>query len=164
NGYRKHGDFAPLTGSWIMEGEFESNQRTTPAKIVVGEETEAPNKRTRTVVRLTLGDITFGLDPLKADQTPADLKEPPQSGGFLMALYQYRRLLTLGEKGFEQHFSPGGTEPFYPPRLDGAAPANLADLRADTEVLLTEHAAIPIKWYFSPKDQRLLGFETTVIK
>jgi hypothetical protein len=47
---------------------------------------------------------------------------------------------------------------------DGAVPASLADLRVDTEVLQTEHAATPVKWYFSQKDQNLLGFEATVLK
>jgi hypothetical protein len=38
----------------------------------------------------------------------------------------------------------------------------LNDLRVDAEVLLTEHAAITAKWYFSLKDQTLLGFEASV--
>ena len=33
-----------------------------------------------------------------------------------------------------------------------------------TLVSRTEHAAIPAKWYFSQKDQTLLGYEVTVDK
>jgi hypothetical protein len=81
-----------------------------------------------------------------------------------MALYQFRRLLTLGDKGFEGQFSHGGTEPLYAMPADGSKPAGLADLRVDTEVLNTEHAAIPGKWYFSLKDHALLGCELTVLR
>jgi hypothetical protein len=34
----------------------------------------------------------------------------------------------------------------------------------DAEVLLTEHAAVPVKWYFARTDQALLGFEMAVAK
>jgi hypothetical protein len=81
-----------------------------------------------------------------------------------MALYHYRRLLTLGEKGFEGQFAHGGQEPFYPPPEDGSIPQSLSQLRKDTEVLLSEHAAIPAKWYFGLDDRTLLGGEVTVVK
>jgi serine protease Do len=162
--FRKHGDFEALAGPWTIESEFESNQRKAPARIVIADEKDADGKQSRTTVRLTLGDIEFKLDPLKANQSPSDLKEPPNSGGLLMALYLYRRLLTLGEKGFERQFIHAGKEPFYPPSATGSAPPSLADLRMDTEVLQTEHAFMTTKWYFSPKDQELLGFESAVMK
>jgi serine protease Do len=37
-------------------------------------------------------------------------------------------------------------------------------LRVDTEVLTTEHAAIPAKWYFAGPEKTLLGGEITVVK
>ena len=43
-------------------------------------------------------------------------------------------------------------------------PKSLVDLRVDTDVLLTDHGATPAKWYFSPKDQTLLGGEISVTK
>src|SRR5207248_5565151 len=76
----------------------------------------------------------------------------------------YWRLLTSGPKGFEQGFNHGGVEPFYPMPADGSTPKSYADLRVDTEVLRTEHAATPAKWYFSPKDQTLLGAEISVVR
>jgi S1-C subfamily serine protease len=163
-GFRKHGDFSGQSGAWTIEAEFESNQKKTPAKIVISEEKSADGKARATVARLTLGEVTFQVEPLKPDQSPSDLKEPHNSGGLLAALYQYRRLLTLGEKGFEQYFSHGGSEPFYPMPPDIAAPASFSEIRVDTEVLQTEHAATPVKWHFSIKDQSLLGLEATVIK
>jgi S1-C subfamily serine protease len=123
-----------------------------------------PTGGTKTVVRLALGAVKFDLDPLKVDQEPANLKEPRGSGGLLEALYQYRRFLTLGASGFEGHFSYGGYEPFYPPPADGKETKSLNDWRVDAEVMLTEHAAVSTKWYFSRKDQTLLGFEVTIDK
>jgi S1-C subfamily serine protease len=162
--FRKQGDFTDSAGGWTIEGEFEINQKKSPAKIVLSEEKSVDGKSTKAVVRLTLGGVGFQVDPLKTGQDPQDLTEPPGSGGLLMALYHYRRLLTLGEKGFEGQFVHGGQEPFYPPPADDAIPQSLSQLRKDTEVLLTEHAAIPAKWYFALADKMLLGGEITVIK
>jgi S1-C subfamily serine protease len=121
-----------------------------------------PTGGTKTVVHASLGGVNYDLDPLKAGQEVPQLKVPTGSGGFLAALYLYRRLLILGAGGFEGQFSHGGYEPFYPPPANGKPPKSLNDLRVDAEVLLTEHAAITAKWYFSLKDQTLLGFEASV--
>jgi serine protease Do len=162
--FHKHGDFSTSTAGWTIEGELEIKQKRSPAKIILAEEKTADGQSTRAVVRLNLGGIGFKVDPLKTGQEPQDLTEPPGSGGLLMALYQYRRLLTLGEKGFEGQFAHGGHEPFYPSAPDDAAPTSLSQRRLDTEVLTTEHAAIPAKWYFARSDQKLLGAEVTVVK
>src|SRR5439155_11091199 len=87
------------------------------------------------------------------------LKQPNGSGGIMLALHSYRQLLTLGEKGFVGQFTHGGQEPFYPPRQDGTQPKRLTDLRVDCQVLVTEEADVTTKWYFSFKDQTLMGFE-----
>jgi serine protease Do len=162
--FRKHGDFSGLAGGWTIEGEFEIHQKISPATVILAEEKTADGKSTRPVVRLTLGGVGFKVDPLKTGQDPQDLAEPPGSGGLLLALYQYRRLLTLGEKGFEGQFAHGGHEPFYPPPADGSMPKSLSQLRVETEVLTTEHAAIPAKWYFALGDKKLLGAEVMVLK
>src|SRR6266851_4158529 len=117
---------------------------------------------TKTMVHVTLAGGKYDLDPLKAGQEVSALRQPAGSGGLLMALYLYRRFLILGATGFEGQFIHGGHEPFYPPPSNGKTPKNLQDLRVDTEVMLTEHAAVSTKWYFSLKDQTLLGFEVSV--
>jgi hypothetical protein len=116
------------------------------------------------MVHLILGAAKYDLEPLKPEHDVVDLSAPKDSGGLLTALYQYRRLLTAGMKGFEGHFSHGGYEPFYPYPADGHKPKSLQDLRVDTEVLLTEHGAVDTKWFFSLADQTLLGFEATISK
>jgi len=92
------------------------------------------------------------------------LRAPTESGGLLAALYQFRRLLTLGEKGFEGRFAYAGIEPFYPMPASGTLPSSLGDLRVDTEVLATEHAGIATKWHFSGQNQQMLGFEVWPIQ
>jgi hypothetical protein len=123
-----------------------------------------PSGGTRTVVHFNLGLAReYKLDPLKVGHEITALKEPTGSGGLLAALYQYRRLLTLGATGFEANFAHGGREPIYPTPADPAkAKKGYQSWRVDTEVLLTEHAAMPAKWYFSPTDHTLLGFEVSV--
>ncbi|HEY1380021.1 MAG TPA: trypsin-like peptidase domain-containing protein [Gemmataceae bacterium] len=165
DGFGKHGDFAPLTGAWRLEGELKKKDGpATPVKLEITDQPGEEGKGTKTVVKLNLGGLDYSLDPLKSNQDVRDIKDPPGSGGLLMAVYHYHRLLTQGAKGFEGGFSHGGAEPFYPPRADGSAPARLGDLRTDTEVLHTEHAAVHGKWYFAKGDQNLLGFEVTITK
>jgi hypothetical protein len=162
-GFRKQGDFSTLTGDWVVEAEAEVKNRKTDSRLIVREERDKDGKADRTLVTLHLGAIKFDLEPLRAGQDVQNLKDPAGSGGLLLAWYQYRRLLTLGEKGFEGGFSHGGQEPFYPPPPDGRKVDSYRDLRVDAEVLRTEHGGIPVKWYFSLKDQTLLGFEMTVV-
>jgi hypothetical protein len=133
-------------------------------KVEVVEQPGEEGKGTRTVVKLNLGGLDYVLDPLKSNPDVRDLKDPPGSGGLLMAAYHYHRLLTQGPKGFEGGVSHGGVEPFYPPRADGSKPQRLGDLRVDAEVLHTEHAAVQGQWYFTKGDGKLLGFEVTVTK
>ena len=71
--------------------------------------------------------------------------------------------MTIGQKGFEGGFNHGGVEPLYLPTPDGAKP-DYKKQRIDCEVLLTEHVGAQGKWYFDPKDQKLLAFEIRVDK
>jgi serine protease Do len=164
-GFAKHGDFAPLKGAWRLEGELKKRDGAPIAvKLEVTEQPGEEGKGVRTVVKLNLGGLDYTLDPLKSNQDIRDIKDPPGSGGLLMAAYHYHRLLTQGSKGFEGGFSHGGHEPFYPPMPDGTAPKRLGDLRTDADVLHTEHAASHVKWYFTQNDAKLLGFELSISK
>ena len=163
----KHGDFASLAGTWTIDADLQRKGTVAGSRISISEEKDPSGKINKTLAKLFVGNIGFVLEPLKPDLSPEELKQPTDvggSGGLLMALYQYRRLLTAGPKGFEQGFNHGGFEPYYPTPLDGSKPKNYSDVRVDTEVLRTEHAAATGKWFFSQKDQRLLGAEITVIR
>lgn len=166
--FRKSGDFAPLSGDWAFEADAETYRtgiaKKTDARLVITDVKDA-NKNAKTMVRLILDKLKYELEPLKVGREETrELEDPPGSGGLMMALYHYRRLLTLGEKGFEGYFNHGGHEPFYPPPASGVRPKNLKELRVETEVLRTEHSGVSAKWYFSLKDQALLGFELYIDK
>jgi S1-C subfamily serine protease len=167
-GFRAHGEFASIAGEWRLEGRARLAQGETTFALSIREEPAASGTKAaatlvsaRTLVRLTLGNLRYDLDPLQVEQDAHNLKDPPGSGGLLTALYQYRRLLSLGPAGFEGGCHHNGYEPLYPPAANGRTPASINDLRVDTEVLASEHAAVPAKWYFSRADQALLGFEVT---
>ncbi|MFN4260341.1 MAG: S1C family serine protease [Gemmataceae bacterium] len=159
--FAKSGDFSKLTGPWQFDADMETRLRKTNAQAFVGD-VKAPDGKTKVVSRMVVGGIEYELEPLKVGQEEDVLRSPPGSGGLLLALYHYRRLLTMGEKGFEGEFSHGGHEPFYPPRVDGTTPKSLNELRVDCAVLRTEHSGIFVKWYFSLQDNTLLGCELYV--
>jgi S1-C subfamily serine protease len=156
--FRKHGDFTLLKGDWVIEGALDMPTRKATFSATVGEQKLA-EKDTHTVVKVLIDANDYVLDPLKQNMPTSESTAPTNSGGLLMALYQYRMLLSEGLGGFGRNVAHGGEEPFYPPRIDGTAPKHLRDLRVDTEVLRTEAAAVPVKWYFSKDDHHLLGFE-----
>jgi S1-C subfamily serine protease len=159
-GFRKHGDFTKAGKTWIIECDGDIRGRHASATFTITETKEADGKTTVPKVLGVIGGVDYPLEPLKPGQKVEELKEPRGSGGLLVALYHYQQLLAAGEKGFTGDFSHGGVEPFYPP-----LPGNRTDYakqRVDCEVLHTEQANVAAKWYFSQKDQALLGFEAYV--
>ncbi len=77
------------------------------------------------------------------------LDEPPGTGGLLLALDFFKRLLTLGRDGFTDCYYLG-SEP-----LDGKGP--------QVDVLITERSGVQARWYFRKSDGRLVGFDTELI-
>jgi serine protease Do len=159
--FKKHGDFTDLGGDWTIEGAVRLKKLRTESKtkIDILEVKTEDGKSSKTVVKLSIEQFPYELEPLKTTQDPLALKLPETSGGLLSALYLYHRLLTLGAKGFGEDIAHGGYEPFYPPPTDGRTVPSLASLRVDTEVLNTRHGPFLAKWFFSVADQKLLGFE-----
>lgn len=155
---RQHGDFTAVSGTWTAEGRYEVGERKGDFRFEIGTAKDAPDP----LVILKL-NIEHRLAPLQ-DTDLRSKSEPVGSGGLMMALYHWHRLLTQGVKGFEGLFAHGGHEPFYPFPTDGSAPKSLAALRVDCAVLRTKHGATECKWYFSLKDFSLLGFETFLVK
>ncbi len=150
--FRKHGDFSKAGKEWTIDADGEVKQQNATAKFTLTQEKQAD------VVKATIRGIDYPtLEPLKAGLKPEDLREPRGSGGLMLALYHWQQLLTVGEKSFTGDFSHGGMEPLYPPTADGKP--DFAKQRVDCEVLRTEQAGVAAKWYFSPKDGLLLGFE-----
>ncbi|MCS7021009.1 MAG: trypsin-like peptidase domain-containing protein [Gemmataceae bacterium] len=154
--FRQHGDFAALAGNWTLQGTYQRGEQKGPFRCDLLVQGEEP------LVKMVL-NASYELAPLKTSD-PALLREPIGSGGLMLALYHYQRLLTIGPKGFEGECSHAGHEPCYPFPLDGSVPASLAELRVDCAVLRTKHGATECKWYFNRKDNRLLAFEVYVTR
>lgn len=155
---KQHGDFTTVDGSWSAEGNYDMGERKGAMRLDI---LTGPNEADPQV-KLKL-NIENRLSPLK-DTDVTLQREPLGSGGLMMALYHWHRLLTLGPKGFEAEFAHGGHEPFYPYPVDGSTPKSLAALRVDCDVLRTKHGSTECKWYFSQNDHHLLGFETYIVK
>src|SRR5262245_37539007 len=154
--FKKHGDFSTVAGAWNVEGKFKMADRDGAMSLSIAE------VKDETLVKLKL-NIETQLAPLRQTSL-IQQREPIGSGGLMMALYHYRRFLTVGAKGFEGGYAHGGIEPFYPYPTDGTAPKSLAGLRVDCAVIRTKHGSIECKWYFSLKDSTLLGVESYISK
>ena len=160
DGFTKHGDFTGFPGSWAISGSFDANERRGPLTLFAGEAADGTPE-----AKLTM-NVEFVYHPLDGANGPAQLQVPDNSGGLLAALYQYRRLLAMGptQKAFELGVSHGGTEPIYPPHLDGRPVEDWSKQRVDCEVLRTKHASIECKWFFSQTDRKLLACEAYVLR
>ena len=65
-------------------------------------------------------------------------------------LFQYRQMLTQGEKGFTGEFVHGGVEPFYPPSASARRPTTAS---RDVRRAAHHQAGVAAKWYFRRSDQ-----------
>jgi S1-C subfamily serine protease len=161
--FRKHGDFSTLTGPWEFSAAGTINERNNTLQVAIEDVKSENGKEVNPLIKFKLGGVDLKLEPLKQGLEPSDLREPPNSGGLMLAFYQYRLLLTLGQKGFVGDFSHGGVEPFYIPGPDPAKRSYVKE-RVLAEVLRTAGGNVSTKWYFSMQDHSLLGFEVTVDK
>lgn len=152
--FGEHGQFQDFNGQWTIDGTIELVDRKSEVKISIKEQNDGLMK-----VALDRSGIVDDLVPLGEGLPLGALQQPQGSGGLLMALYQYHRLLVEGPKGFEGNFAHGGHEPFYPPPKGVWPEDDIKELRVDCEVMLTKHAAFESKWYFDLRDQKLLGVE-----
>jgi S1-C subfamily serine protease len=159
--FEKFGKFSDLKGDWVIEAGIMLKANKTDCQISIADR-KSDDGSLETAVKMNITNVTnYELAPLNKNLTVEERVNPTGSGGLLMALFHYHRLLTEGLPGFKTA-SHGGTEPFYPYPTDGSTPKNLIDLRVDTDVLLTEYAGVPAKWYFALRDDKLLGFEVFV--
>jgi len=159
--FHKHADLLGSRADWTIEGTVRLKKLRTESKvkIEVRDEKSADGKSAKPRVKLAIDQFPYELEPLNVNQELVALRMPESSGGLMAALYVYRHLLTTGVKGFGTDIHHGGHEPFYPPPSDGKTVSSLASLRVETEVLNTRHGPFLAKWFFSPEDQKLLGFE-----
>jgi S1-C subfamily serine protease len=156
-GFHKLGDFSKLTGPWQISGSATIKRNAQGFKFAI-----EPGKD-RVILNMEVGVIPYTIEPLKTGQEAKDLKDPAGSGGLAIALYHYWQLLTTGPKAFEGGFDHGGIEPLYMPPREGK-PADFKAQRLECEVLTSEHVGVAAKWYFTPKEEKLVAFEVRVDK
>ncbi len=96
---------------------------------------------------LQLGTNGIFFLPLDGSD-PVD--EPPGTGGLLIALDQFKQLVTRGPAAFSL-VEYRGSEP-----LDGRGPM--------VEVLQSQVSGIQTRWFFDKADGRLTGFDTTLAR
>jgi S1-C subfamily serine protease len=170
-GFKKSGDFTGLTGNWLLEctGILHTAARgkNIKAAFTILERGAADGKSVK--VLADVDGLDYTLEPLNPSEKADNFKQPTESGGLLLALYQYRQLLAFGPKGFVGDFSHGGSEPFYPPPKSEKEKRNYVKQRVECDVLRTKHAGVPAKWYFAQADDKegrwqkgqMIGFEVT---
>jgi serine protease Do len=162
--FARYGDFSKVQGDWkVRAGGLlyagDSRGRRIAAELTVKHKGAKDGQND--LVQGIVDGLEYSLEPLNEKEKSDNFRDPPGSGGLLLALYQYRQFLAFGIKGFVGDFSHGGIEPFYPP-LGSGEKADYDKRRVDCEVIRTVHAGMPAKWYFSTKEGtrgQLLGFE-----
>jgi S1-C subfamily serine protease len=169
-GYRGHGDFTAAKGDWSLTGKMErqgdGKAVEVPASFSVKEKGSADGKGLK--VSADINELTSALEPLNPNEKAENFKLPTDSGGFLLALYQFRQLAVYGDKGFVGAFSHGGTEPVYPPPPSGPR-RDFEKQRVMAEVFRTKHAGNSARWYFAVADDpgkrwlkgQLIAFEVS---
>jgi S1-C subfamily serine protease len=153
---KKLADYSNLVGDWVWTGTYQREGLGGGDFVFKMEEAKDPAdpKTTKAVVSMEIGQTPSKLEPLHQGLTVAELTEPPYTGGLMMAMYQYKRFLTLGPKGSEgDKCNHAGMEPVYllpaePPKKS----VKFEDYRVWCEVIRTEHADVVSKWYFYRSD------------
>ncbi len=129
NAFTNHLDLSDQNGEWVVSGIVEQN---SPFEIILRDD-EAFIDIPKGQFRITL---TRDLDEELA---------PKGSGGALLAVSMWRRLLTLGPEKFGEVYYLG-TQPH-------------ANSEKEVDVLLATHDAIEMQFYFDPDSGQMISFE-----
>ncbi len=131
-------DYAEVGGVWTLVGALGSGEQ----------------------VEIELSDLkaSYGLGNDKAvvalSDDVSDELQPPRSGGLLVALSAWRKLLIEGPAKFgDLHYL--GTAPVY---AGGLPPRDTASV-VEADVLMGDHWGVRCKFYFSPADNTMLAME-----
>jgi len=126
--FAKHGDFADLAGSWKLAG----SRAGSKVEIVLGD-TKVTGRFPGEFAEVDLG------------QDLGEQLAPTGSGGLLVALHLWQRLLTLGPKQYG--------EVYYL----GTAP--VADREGLYDVLVATHDVVEARFVFDPHSGHLIAME-----
>jgi S1-C subfamily serine protease len=127
------GDYSKETGTWKLSGTLAPEG--VPFEFTIHDK----------LAGLTLdGGKKAFVQELSPDSKFED--EPPGTGGLLLAMHHFRRLLVLGPKGFSEFYYLG-SEP-----LDGTG--------IPVDILFCERYGAKSHWYFSRATGMLVGCDT----
>lgn len=126
--FTKHGDFTDLTGTWKLAGSRAGRE----VEIVLGD------------TKLT-GRFPGEFGEVDLSQDLGEQLAPTGSGGLLVALHLWQRLLTLGPKQYG--------EVYYL----GTAP--VVDREGVYDVLVATHDVVETRFIFDPASGHLIGLE-----
>ena len=112
------GDPTGLVGPWTISGRVQLTDRESPFTLTLIDAADGT-----TEVKLARGTVTDTVQPLKPGQPLGELLQPTGSGGLLASLYLWRRLVALGEKGFEGGVRPRRAGAVLPGRHHGLSGA-----------------------------------------
>ncbi len=130
NAWKAHGDFSKLTGAWTITGQAGADQQVVLRLDNSQGEIELPT-----------GDSKIAV----ADGVIDSVLNPPGSGGFLPAVYLWRKLLTGGPGRFGQI------------TYEGAAP--LPHYEGLFDVLHAVGDGVETRFYCDPSDGQLVCLE-----
>lgn len=128
SGFIRHGDFTKQNFDWRIKGELEDQDVT----IVLASKQSG----------IQIGDSVFVLDP---ERDLASQLVPPKSGGLLVALHLWRKLLVSGPSRF-------GDVIYF-----GTIPDPVRDVQNDALVATTE--SVECNFLFDPSNQLMSGME-----
>ena len=129
--FLQHGDFGVEEFEWVVTGKLGE----APLEVALGE-------------RLAGGRVNKVLERVDFDLELQTQLAPRKTGGLLLALHQWRRLLLMGPKKFGNLFYLGASPLPYSAEFDG-----LADTFVGT------YDVLETRFYFDPEDGRLLSLE-----
>ncbi|MGF1581182.1 MAG: S1C family serine protease [Gemmataceae bacterium] len=142
--FKKHGSFAKFQGPWTIDAQISLGRLKSKDKFRL-EITE--DRKKEPYVTLKVGAFPYSLKP-EASLPALDYRKPDGSGGFLAAMYLYRRFLTKGLEGFKGSPLHMGYEPIYPPTPDAKAPTDWKKRQVLAETVKMRHGQFRVKWYF----------------
>lgn len=162
SGFRARSNLSGNPGDWVMRAKALLGEKGREGTAVIRWGAGAGGNPDR--VMALIDGVDFTLEPLKADLAASALREPPGSGGMLVAMYHARLLFQGGLSGFVGDSSHGGVEPYYPPREKETD--ELAKGRVDAEVLRASLGGVDTKFFFraGPDGPRLAGLEASLDK
>jgi S1-C subfamily serine protease len=152
-------DFSKSTGDWNLKIGGKLLTGITPRAITgaisIRESGAADGKSPK--VLADIDGLDFPLEPLSTKERAEAFTDPPESGGFVLAMYHWRQFLVHGAKGFDKDsFFHAGVEPFFPPLEDKP---NYMKSMILAETFHTKFAGVEGRFYLAPSDNDDLGWK-----